>query len=142
MYSAPGKRSTSKVMWCMVISVENPADLAMSAPSTVVMWHMLIADPLKLDARREIALVSAFAGRLRRWSLQQDSGPFDIRWSSSAWTDILRPVARTSLTAGINSSSSSRRMLPVVEPMNSLNPTTNGDSMRALIPDVTAAKSP
>ncbi len=142
LYSAPGNLSTSKVMWCMVTSVENPAASAISAPSTVVMWQMLIAEPLKWDARRDIALVSAEAGRLRRWSLQQRSSPFVMRWSSSAWTDILLPVARTSRTAGISSSSSSSRMLPVVEPMNSLNPTARGASMRAFTPGVTAAKRP
>jgi len=33
-------------------------------------------------------------------------------------------------------------MFPVVDPMNSLNPTTSGASILALIPAVTAANSP
>lgn len=142
LYSAPGNRSTSNVMWCMVISVENPAALAMSRPSGVVRWQILILPPLKCDARREIAVHSACAGRLRRWSLVQCSSSSEMRWSSSAWTLMRLPVARASVTAGTSSSSSSSRMLPVVEPMNSLNPTTSGASMPALIPAVTAANSP
>lgn len=142
LYSAPAQRSASKVMWCMVTSVENPAERASSRPSGVVMWQMLIAEPRKCSARREMAFHSASAGRSRRWSLQQVSSPFSMRWSSSAWTLMRLPVARTSPTAGTSSSSSSSRMLPVVEPMNSLNPTTSGASMPALMPAVTAANRP
>lgn len=142
MYSAPGLRSASKVMWWIVISVENPAAFAMSSPSGVVTWQMLTAPPGKLDASLRIALNSASAGRFLRWSLQQRSSPLAIRWSSSAWTLRRRPVASASPTAGIISSSSSRRMLPVVDPMKSLNPTTSGASIRALTPAVTAANSP
>lgn len=123
-------------------SVVNPAALARSRPSGVVRWHMLMFEPLKCWARRDMAVVSAAAGRLRRWSLQQFSSPFAMRWSSSAWTDMRRPVASASLTAGIISSSSSRRMFPVVDPMNSLNPTASGASILAFIPAVTAANSP
>ncbi len=52
------------------------------------------------------------------------------------------PVASTSLTAGIISSSSSSRMFPVVEPMKSLNAGTSGASIPALTFAVTAANSP
>ena len=142
LYSAPVHRSTSNIMWCIVTSVENPAALARSRPSGVVRWHMFMLDPPKLAARRDIAVSSASAGRFLRWSLVQRSGSLRIRWSSSAWTLILFPVASTSRTAGIISSSSSRRMLPVVDPMNSLNPGTSGASMPALMLAVTAANRP
>lgn len=143
LYSAPGKRSTSKVMWCMVTSVEKPAAFARSSPSGVVRWQMLMSLPLKCDARRDIAVHSAWAGRSRRWSLQHlSSTPFAMRRSSSAWTLMRLPVARAASTAGIISSSSSSRMLPVVEPMNSLKPTARGASMPALMPAVTAANKP
>lgn len=142
MYSVPVKRSTSNMRWCIVTSVEKPASRARSSPLGVVRWQMLMLDPLKCDARREIAVHSASAGRLRRWSLQQRSSSFLMRWSSSAWTLILLPVASASRTAGTSSSSSSSRMFPVVEPMNSLNPTTSGASILALMFGVTAANSP
>ena len=142
LYSAPGQRSTSKVMWCMVTSVENPAALAMSRPSGVVRWHMLTAPPPKFEARRRMAFHSASAGRFLRWSRVHLSGSWDMRWSSSAWTLMRFPVARTSLTAGTISSSSFSRMLPVVEPMKSLNAGTSGAIMPALMLAVTAANSP
>lgn len=142
LYSVPEFLSTSKRTWWRVDSVEKPAARARSMPCGVVMWQMLTLRPLKCDARRVIACVSASAGRLRRWSLQQRSSSFAMRRSSSAWTLRRRPVASASVTAGTSSSSSSSRMFPVVEPMNSLNPTASGASMRALMPGVTAAKSP
>ena len=142
LYSAPGCLSTSNVAWWRVLSTENPADLARSIPWGVVMWHMLTALPLNLEARRVIALISADAGRFLRWSLQQRSSPLSMRESSSAWTLMRRPVASASVTAGTSSASSLSSMLPVVDPMNSLKPTTRGASMRALIPGVTAANSP
>ena len=142
LYSAPGLRSASNVMWCMVHSVEKPASLAMARPSGVVRWQMFMLDPRKFAASLDMAFHSASAGRFLRWSLQHRSSPFDIRWSSSAWTLMRLPVASTSLTAGIISSSSSRRMFPEVDPMNSLNPTTMGASIPALTPAVTAANRP
>ncbi len=65
-----------------------------------------------------------------------------MRWSSSAWTLTLFPVERALDTAGMSSSSSSRRMFPVVEPMNSLKPGTSGAREAALMFSVTAANSP
>ncbi len=142
MYLASVWRSTSKDRWCMVTSVENPADFARSRPSGVVIWQMLMLLPLKPDASLLIALSSASAGRLRRWSRVQFSASCSMRWSSSAWTLTLLPVERAFATAGTSSSSSSRRMLPVVEPMKSLKPGTRGASEAALMFSVTAAKSP
>ena len=120
----------------------NPAALARSSPSEVVMWHMLIFEPEKLEASLLMALCSAAAGRLRRWSRVHSQYPLDIIESSSAWTLMRFPVARTLLTAGTISASSLRRMLPVVEPMNSLNPGTIGARSAALQLAVTAANSP
>ena len=120
----------------------NPAAFAMSNPSGVVRWQMFIFEPPKFEASLRMAFHSASDGRFLRWSRVQRSVSFDIRWSSSAWTLILLPVARTSLTAGIISSSSSRSMFPVVEPMNSLNAGTRGAIMPALTLAVTAANSP
>lgn len=142
LYSVPGKRSTSNRRWCRVTSVVNPAALARSSPRGVVRWHMLMSAPLKRAARREIADHSASAGRLRRWSLQHRSSSLEIRSLSSAWTLRRLPVASASRTVGTSSSSSFMRMFPVVDPMNSLNPTTRGASIPALIPAVTAANNP
>lgn len=129
-------------MWWRVVSTVNPAALAMSRPSGVVMWQMLILCPLKLDASLRMALSSASAGRLRRWSRVHLAGSLLIRESSSAWTLTRLPVARAALTAGTSSASSFSSMFPVVEPMKSLNPGTRGASMPALRLGVTAAKSP
>lgn len=126
----------------MVASVENPAALAMSRPSGVVRWQMLMLLPLKLDASLLIALSSASAGRLRRWSRVHFSTSWSMRWSSSACTLTLLPVDKALDTAGTSSSSSSRRMFPVVEPMKSLNPGTSGASEAALMFSVTAANRP
>ena len=142
LYLASVWRSTSKVRWCMVTSVENPAALARSRPSGVVRWQMLMLLPLKWDASLLIAFSSASAGRLRRWSRVHFSTSWSMRWSSSAWTLTLFPVERALDTAGTSSSSSSRRMFPVVEPMNSLNPGTSGAREAALMLSVTAANSP
>jgi len=122
--------------------VENPAVLARSRPSGVVRWQMLMLLPLKWDASLLIAFSSASAGRLRRWSRVHFSTSWSMRWSSSAWTLTLFPVERALDTAGTSSSSSSRRMFPVVEPMNSLNPGTSGARDAALMLSVTAANSP
>ena len=142
LYSAPGQRSTSNIMWCIVTSVVNPAAFAMSRPSGVVRWHMLILDPPKLEASLRMAVHSASAGRFLRWSRVHLSTSRDMRWSSSAWTLILLPVASTSLTEGIISSSSSSSMFPVVDPMKSLNAGTRGAIMPALTLAVTAANRP
>ncbi len=142
MYSAVVFRSTSKRRWCSVTSDEKPAPLAMSSPSEVVRWHMFILEPANLDASLLIALCSADAGRLRRWSRVHSAPPLDIIESSSAWTLMRFPVASTLLTAGTSSSSSLSRILPVVEPMKSLNPGTMGAIGAALHPAVTAANSP
>ena len=114
----------------------------MSRPSGVVMWQMLILFPPKCLASLLIALCSADAGRFLRWSLVHDSGSRRIMESSSAWTLTRLPVARASDTAGTSSSSSFRSMLPVVEPMNSLNPGTYLAIMPALMFGVTAANRP
>ena len=82
------------------------------------------------------------AGRFLRWSLVQFSVSLVISESSSAWTLTLLPVDSALVTAGTSSSSSFRRMFPVVEPMNSLKPGTSGASILALMFGVTAANSP
>ena len=123
-------------------SVVNPADLAASRPSAVVMWQMLILDPENLEASLPIALSSAEEGRLRRWSRVHPASDFEIMESSSAWTLMRLPVARTRVTAGTRSASSFRSISPVVDPMNSLNPGTSGAKGDGSHPAVTAANSP
>lgn len=123
-------------------SVVNPADLAASRPSEVVIWQMFTLDPANLEASLPIAFNSAEEGRLRRWSRVQPASALDIMESSSAWTLMRFPVARTRETAGTRSASSFRSMSPVVDPMNSLNPGTRGARGDGSHPAVTAANSP
>lgn len=128
----------SRSRWCMVTSVENPAASAMPTCSALVQWHMLILTPLYTESLR-MALYSASTGRLRRWSRQECSGSFDIRESSSAWTLTGTPDAAILSIRGAISESSLRSMLPVVEPMKSLNDGICGASCSILAPGVRAA---